>query len=49
MIKNLLVNAGDSGLIPGLGRSPKAGKGNPLEYSSQRNPMDRGALWDHKV
>ena len=43
VIKNLLVNAGDSALIPGLGRSPGGGNGNPLEYSSQGNPMDRGA------
>ena len=36
--------AGDMGLIPGSGRSPK-GKGNPLQYSCLGNPMDRGAWW----
>ena len=33
----------DVGLIPGLGRSPGGGRGNPLQYSSLENPMDRGA------
>ena len=37
-------NAGDPGLIPGLGRSP-GGNGNPLQYSCLENPMDRGAWW----
>ena len=37
--------AGDAGLIPGLGRSPEEGNGNPLQYSSLENPMDRGAWW----
>jgi len=32
-------------LIPGLGRSPGAGNGNPLQYSCLENPMDRGARW----
>ena len=36
-------NAGDLGLIPGLGRSPGEGHGNPLQYSCLGNPMDRGA------
>ena len=36
-------NAGDVGLIPGLGRSPGVGSGNPLQYSCLENPMDRGA------
>ena len=36
-------NAGDPGLIPGLGRSPGIGSGYPLEYSCLENPMDRGA------
>jgi len=36
-------NAGDLGLIPWLGRSPGEGNGNPLQYSSLENPMDRGA------
>ena len=35
-------NAGDLGSIPGLGRSPGEGKGNPLQYSCLENPMDRG-------
>ena len=38
-------NAGDLGSIPGLGRSPGEGNGNPLQYSSLENPMDRGAWW----
>ena len=38
-------NAGDPGLIPGLGRSPGEGNGNPLQYSCLENPMDRGAWW----
>ena len=36
-------NAEDPGLIPGLGRSPGEGKGNPLQYSCLENSMDRGA------
>ena len=36
-------NAGDPGLIPGLGRSPGEGNGNPIQYSCLENPMDRGA------
>ena len=35
-------DAGDAGLIPGLGRSPGEGNGNPLQYSCLKNPMDRG-------
>ena len=35
----------DMGLIPGLGRSPGEGYGNPLQYYWLRNPMDRGAWW----
>ena len=38
--KNLPANAGDLGLIPGLGRSPGEGKGHPLQYSSLGNSMD---------
>ena len=38
-------NAGDPGLILGLGRSPGEGNGNPLRYSGLENSMDRGALW----
>ena len=36
-------NVGDLGSIPGLGRSPGAGNGNPLQYSCLENPMDGGA------
>ena len=46
MVKNPSANAGDlrdTGLIPGLGRSPGGGQGNPLQYSCLENPMDRGA------
>ena len=35
-------SAGDPGLIPGLGKSPGEGNGNPLQYSCLENPMDRG-------
>ena len=45
MVKNLLVNARDSGLILGLGRSPGGGHGNPLQHSWLENPMERGAWW----
>ena len=38
-------NARDAGLIPGSGRSPGEGNGNPLQYSSLENPMHRGAWW----
>ena len=42
-IKNSPANAGDVGSIPGSGRTPGKGKGNPLEYSCLGNPMERGA------
>ena len=42
MVKNLPANAGDLGSIPGWGRSPGEGHGNPLQYSCLENPMDRG-------
>ena len=48
MVKNPLANAEglrDEGWIPGLGRSPGGGHGNPLQYSRLENPMDRGAWW----
>ena len=38
-----VYDAGDLGLIPGLGRSPGEGNGNPLQYYCLENPMDRGA------
>ena len=41
--KESACNIGDVGLIPGSGRSPGEGKGNPLQYSCLDNPMDRGA------
>ena len=44
VVKNLSANAGDTGLITGLGRSPGEANGNPLEYSFLGNPMDRG-VW----
>ena len=43
MGKNLPVNAGDTGSIPGSGRSPGEGNGNPLQYSCLENPMDKKA------
>ena len=45
VVKNPPANAGDirdADLIPGLGRSPGGGHGNPLQYSCLENPMDRG-------
>ena len=48
VVKNLPANAGDirvTGSIPGLGRSPGGGHGNPLQYSCLENPRDRGAWW----
>ena len=44
MVKNLSTNAGnvrDMGSVPGLGRSPRGGNDNPLQYSCLENPMDR--------
>ena len=55
VVKNLPANAEDikdSGSIPGLGRSPGGGHGNPLQYSCLENPMDRILVgyspWGHK-
>ena len=48
MVKNSPANAGDvrdAGLIPGLGRSPGEGNGNPLQYSCLEGPTDRVAWW----
>ena len=47
-VKSLPASAGDGtdlGLIPRLGRSPRGGNGNPLQYSCLRNLMDKGAWW----
>ena len=43
MVKSPPSNAGDGDSIPGLGRFPGGGNGNPLQCSCLRNPMDRGA------
>ena len=48
MVKNPLANAGnarDAGSIPGLGRSPGVGNGNPLQYSCLENSIDRENWW----
>ena len=48
VVKNPPAGAGDvraSGSIPGLGRSPGEGNGNPLQYSCLENPKNRGAWW----
>ena len=45
MVKNPHVNAGNAGWIPGLGRSPGEGNGNPLQYSCLENPLDSRAWW----
>ena len=44
-VKASACNAGDLGLIPGSGRYPREGNGNPLQYSCLENPMDREAWW----
>jgi len=43
--KESTCSAGDGGSIPGSGRPPGEGNGNPLQYSCLENPMDRGAWW----
>ena len=48
MVKNLPANTGETGvtgLIPGSGRSPGGGNGNPLQYSCLDYPMDRRDWW----
>ena len=48
VVKNPPANAGDlreEGLIPGSGRFPGGGNGNPLQYPCLENPMNRGAWW----
>ena len=47
-VKASACDVGDLGLIPGSGRSPGEGNGNPLQYSCLENPMDRGA-WQATV
>ena len=44
-VKASACNAGDLGSIPGSGRSPGEGNGNPPQYSCPENPMDGGARW----
>ena len=44
VVKNLPANAGDANSIPGSGRSPGEGNGNPPQHSCLKNPMDGGAL-----
>ena len=44
-VKNAAANAGNASLIPGSGRSPREGNGNPLQYSCLGNPMDRRVWW----
>ena len=46
--KESTSNVGDLGSIPGLGRSPREGNGNPLRYSCLENPMERGT-WQATV
>ena len=45
VVKTLPANTGDMGLIPGSGRSPEEGNGNPFWYSCLGNPVDRGTWW----
>ena len=52
MVKKLFTDAGDirdGGSIPGPGRSPGGGHGNPLQYSCLEYPMDRGAWWVQSI
>ena len=52
VVKNLPTNAedtGDTGSIPGLGRTPGGGNGNPFQYSCLENLMDRGVWWVHAI
>ena len=43
LVKNTPANSRDMGSVPGSGRSPREGNGNPLQYSCLENPMNRGA------
>ena len=47
-VNNPLANTGDVGSIPGSGRSPREGNGNPIQYSCLEDPMDRG-VWQATV
>ena len=49
VVKNPPADAGDAGSIPGLGRSPGEGNGNPLQYCCLENSMDRGARYGATV
>ena len=48
VVKNPPANSGDAGLIPGLGRCPGGGNGNPLQYSCLESTVDRG-VWQAAV
>ena len=48
VLKESTYNAGDEGSVPGSGRSPGEGNGNPFQYSCLENPTDRGA-WQASV
>jgi len=48
VVKNLPANGKDMGSIPGLGRSPEEGNGNPLQYSCLEKPIEKGA-WQATV
>ena len=45
VVKKSTCQVKDTGLIPGLGKSPGGGNGNPLQYSCLANPVDRQACW----
>ena len=49
VVKNSPASAGDMSSIPGLGRSPGEGNGNPLQYSCLENAMDRRTLAGYKI
>ena len=48
MVKNLPASGGDAGSIPGSGRSPEEGNGNPPQYSCLENPLVGYSPWGHK-
>ena len=45
VVKDSPASAGDASSIPGSGRLPERGNGNPLQYSCLENPLNRGAQW----